>query len=145
MERVLVSLNWTFGTLFLLLALLYPALDDKFLTGSKKVVAQQTVARIAQLETRHYQVNEQYIVFSAEDMPEAIRSELGLKGPLQDDFSYDAFMADNGQLVIRAQVSPANVRSASMPPWTYTLRQGAGDRSGEGRWETLSGKKPGLF
>ncbi len=143
MERVIISLNWTCGTLLLIMALAYPALDAKFFTGSKKLVVQQRVASIAQWEANHYQTREQYILFSAEEMPDAIRDELGLK--LREDFVYDAFLADNGQLVIRAQASADAVRSGSLPPLTYILRQGAGDRSDQGSWETLSGKRPGLF
>ncbi|MBF8271216.1 MAG: hypothetical protein HW380_321 [Magnetococcales bacterium] len=145
MEKTLIPLNWTVGTLLLVIAVTYPTLDEKFFTGGKKLEVQAKVAHLAKLQTRHYQSNEQYVLFTAEEIPETLRSELGLKGPPQDDFVYDAFLAGNGQLVLRAQASPESIRNGSLPPLTYTLRQSAGGQVGEGTWEPLSGKKPGLF
>ncbi|MBF0459885.1 MAG: hypothetical protein HQL87_00665 [Magnetococcales bacterium] len=144
MERVLIPLNWACGTLLLIVALAYPMLDGKFFTGGKKLVAQERVERIAQWETNYYQTHnqDQYLLFSAEEMPEAIRDELGLR--TKDDFVYDVFL-DNGQLVIRAQASPDSIRSGSLPPLIYTVRKGANDAPSQGSWAPLSGQSPGLF
>ncbi|MBF0145965.1 MAG: hypothetical protein HQL84_08525 [Magnetococcales bacterium] len=145
MERFLVPLNMTAGTLFLVIALAYPVLDDKIFTGGKKSVVQQLVARLAQLETSYYQTHELYRTFSPENMPDDIKKELGLVGVSNAEFIYDAFLVERGQLVLRAQASPGSIRSGSLPPLIYTLRLSAGAQLGEGTWELLSGKKPGFF
>lgn len=145
MDRVIISLNWVFGTLFLAVAVAYPTLDTKFLTGAKKAVAMNRVARIAQMEESYFQSNEQYLTFAPGLMPEAFRQQLGLEAGRKKEFIYDAFMDSDGSFVIRAQAALDQVKAKVLPPLTYIYRKSVGGGKPKEAWLQLSGKEPGLL
>lgn len=132
MGRRLIAFNWIAGTLLLVMALFYPEFNERFMIASRRMLAEQMVTSIAQFERRHYATQERYVTFASNEMPEAMRDVLNLKGAAQDDFVYDAFLAEDGQLVVRAQTSPVKIRSGSLPPLTYSLRLSQLDH---GTWE----------
>lgn len=145
MEKFLIPMNWTLGTLLLVVAVVYPVLDNGFFTDGKKSVAERHVAEIAKIETTYYRRNEKYRLFSAGEMPGDIRDQLGLGGLRDRNFVYNALLDEEGVLVIRAQVATEKIKSGSMPPLTYTLRKNMSSGQSTDAWEQLSGKKPGLL
>ena len=143
-NRLIISLNWTLGTLFILLAVAYPVLDQKLLTGGKKIAAEQVVDRIAHVEERYFQMNENYLLFAPGDMPGAIQDEVGLDMSKVKDFLYDAYVEGDGTFVVRARAADSEVRSGSLPPLTYTYRKKVGLQASRS-WTGISEKTPGLF
>lgn len=147
MQQLIIPLNWTLGVLFLAVAILFPVFDDKMLTGQKKTVAEQMVERIAKIEQNHYQSRESYLLFTSDAVPQEVQEQAGLDRVRQGEFVYDVFWNDTGtDLIIRAQAATALVKRGSMPPLVYTLQRNVSTgRITQKQWQTLSGKKPGLF
>ncbi len=146
MTRFFTPLNWTLGVLFFAVAVFFPVLDEQFLTGSKRLLAEQVVDRIARQQERHYQLKETYVFFPEGAMPPAFRSELGLDGSREGDFSYAVFPdAEGRRLIIQARVTESRIRRGSLPPLTYTYSRELGTGTIKKSWSKLSGKKPGLF
>ena len=92
MEKFLIPMNWTLGTLLLVVAVALPLLENSFFADSRKSVAVRHVVKIAEIETTYYQQNEQYRLFAAGEMPGDIRDQLGLDGSDDEVFVYAAFL-----------------------------------------------------
>jgi hypothetical protein len=142
-ERLIISMNWVLGTLGLLVAVLFPILDDKFLTGMKKKATTQIVARIAQAQNESYTVSEKYHLFGVGEMPPEMQSRIGVDLVQERDFVYDAFM-EGKTLVIRAQAAPSAIISGALPPLVYVYKKPPNGKVTR-QWVPLSGKKPGLI
>ena len=142
-DRMFISLNWMLGTIGLIVAVVFPLLDGKFLTGMKKVTAEQLVHRIAKAEHELVTTNEKYVLFEAGEMPKEIQSRTAIDVVKENDFVYDAFLEDE-TLVIRARASGPQVMDGSLPPWTYLYKKTPTGKVTR-QWERLSGKKPGLI
>ncbi len=139
--RLAISLNWMFGTIFLLLALIYPVFDDKFWTGSKKKLVVQVVDQIARAENQNYQLKEQYILFAPGMMPPSIEEKVGKDISKNTGFTYEVYQDTSGDLVIKARAKSSEIKSGSLPPLVYTYAVNAGLKE----WTKLSGKESGLF
>lgn len=144
MERIFISFNWTIGTILLAVGLLFPLLDDMFLTGMVRKEAEQVVASLVRIQERHYQLNEKFVLFGPGEMPAEIQKESGQDLGAKRDFNYDVRIDGDGALVVRAQVVEKKVRSGALPPLIYYYRKLPGGQV-ERVWQSLSGKKPGLF
>ena len=146
MAGFLTPLNWTLGTLFILVAAFYPVIDDKFITGSRQTAAEQVVDRIVRVEQRHFQLNESYLLFGPGEMPPAIQDQLGLTGNQRQDYEYEVFQdAKEGTLVVRARALDARIQAGDLPPLVYTWKKNLGSGQVRRSWDRLSGKKPGLL
>jgi hypothetical protein len=144
--RAIISLNWVLGSLFFMVAVLFPALDQHLLTGQKKNNAETMVERIARWEEGEYTNKEKYTFFSDNAVSKRVRDELGF-GPIGTmDFTYSVSLADDGALMIRARASDKEIKSGGLPPLTYIYKKEiftGGEPTKE--WLKLSGKSGGLF
>ena len=142
----LIPVNWVLGFCLFAIALLYPTLDEKFLSGGRKIVAEQIVDRISRFEQRNFQLKERYVFFRPGEMPSAVQDEVGLNGSQVTDFLYEVVPGENrGSFIIRARVSAPLIKSATLPPLTYTYTRDSETNVSQGSWSKLSGKSAGLF
>ncbi|MBF0285000.1 MAG: hypothetical protein HQL51_11135 [Magnetococcales bacterium] len=144
-QRMLISLNWTIGTMLLVAALFYPVLDDKFLTGMKKKAAEQVVDRIVRLQDENYQLHERYIEFLPDALPQDFRQKMGRDLNTVDDFVYEAMVNAQGMLEVRAHAADKLIKSGDLPPLTFTYRKNPVDKQVTREWTKYSNKKPGLI
>ena len=143
--RMIISFNWTIGTLLLLFAFFYPILDEKMLTGARKDAAVQTVDRIGRGQRQYYQSHESYLAFQNSEMPKKLANNVGLNLHNDPNFIYDAFVEPNGSLVIRAQAQLARVKEGALPPLTLIYRRDKVSDKVTQEWQKLSGQPLGLF
>ncbi|MBF0180562.1 MAG: hypothetical protein HQM03_11120 [Magnetococcales bacterium] len=142
--RAIISLNWLLGTLFFIVAFGYPVLDKQLVNG-KKTTAEVIVARIAEHENRQHQLRNQYDLFREKEMPDAIRKEVGLEGNTNMEFMFSAFLAENGDLMIRARANDKAVKEGRLPPLTYLYRKASSGGTTTKEWTKLSGAQSGLW
>jgi hypothetical protein len=146
MINLLISINWVLGVCFFAIAILFPVLDQKFLSGGKKVVAEQVVDRISRLEQRNFQLQESYIFFAGGQMPPSIRDEIGLSSTEATDFVYEVYQGKNREaFIIKARVSDKLIKQSTLPPLVYTYTRDPESNISKGSWGRLSGKTAGLF
>jgi hypothetical protein len=142
----MIPINFVLGACFFIVAVVYPTLDKKFLSGSEKIAAEQVVDRISRFEQRNFQLKEQYVFFAAGKMPSNMREEIGLSSLKATDFVYEVFKGDGkDSIVIRATVSDKLINEAALPPITYTYIRDPEANIAKGNWGKLSGKTVGLF
>lgn len=141
--RQMTSLNWALGTLAIILAVLYPMLDAKFLVGSMKNVAEQQVDQIVKMEDTFYARSERYITFESSDMARGFE-QLNLSVNAED-FDYSVHESVGGGLLVQAVARDKKVKSGALPPLKYIYTRSAEDKSVSKKWLRLSGKKYGIL
>lgn len=139
--RILISLNWLLGTVFLFAAVFYGFID-KTISRADTAVIEQTVANIVKAQTGEYATGNRYVTFRGTDYVRGF-NELGLSAPTDDNVIYEAVDGGDGVLQIVARVRPIAVSKESMKPLVYTatMRNGASDSA---EWLPLSNTERGL-
>jgi hypothetical protein len=144
MIRIFTSLNWVFGTLAIVAAVLYPTLHEKFYLVAIRAVVETNVKKIAIVEAAQYQTRERYLYFSSEPrkFEAAMKSlEVGIEA---GEFDIQAYSSENDALVIRAITSLDTMKSGWSPPMMYEYKINRHGDEGSGKWATFSDATPGL-
>ncbi|MGN7610459.1 hypothetical protein ACQZV8_00050 [Magnetococcales bacterium HHB-1] len=142
--RLWISLNWLLGTIFFGVALLYPFIDNQFISGQRLRSAERLVDAIFRQEKLYFTQTERYRLFGPGEMPEDFRDKVGLHAQAEQNFVFDAYNRD-GYFIIRARVSPQRLRDGTLPPAEYLFKKNLSTGKVERSWTRLSDKKPGLI
>ena len=144
MIRIFTSLNWVIGTLAIVAAVLYPALQEKIYLGPLKYTVETNVRKIATVEAAKYQTLGRYIYFSSEP----VKFESAMKSLVVDieagEFDIQAFPTEKDALVIRAITSLDTMRKGWLPPMMNEYKINRPGETGAGKWTAFSNAKPGV-
>lgn len=139
--RILVSINWLLGTVFLFVAIFYSFIDQT-IDKADFAVIESTMANIAKAQTGEYATGNRYVTFRADEWVAGF-GKLNLTVPDDKNVLYEAVDADDGVLLIVARVKPMAVSQASMKPLVYTVTMKNGTVVSK-KWQKLSNVKRGL-
>lgn len=135
MERILVSINTALGTLLVVLALVYPWLDQALISGAKTAVVEEYVSRIMQEERAYFQANTQFILFGSGDPAKFPNHTVTLsEAERETGFVFDAYREQDGTLVVRAMPSEQGLRSGSVQPKMYVIKYDPFSNKEEKSW-----------
>lgn len=146
MTRTLTSLCWMFGTLALVLAVIYPFITNMVVVQPARQELQGLVNNVVKAELIHFSEKNRYVYF-APDPASLSRAQGDLNGIQIDSPSFvvEAFGSLETPLIVRAVTRSTAMDQDGLPPlmYTYTIPKGAAE--GQGVWAPLSGEKPGLL
>ncbi|PCI40847.1 MAG: hypothetical protein COB46_05965 [Rhodospirillaceae bacterium] len=146
MARILTSLSWVFGTLALIMAVMYPYVINMVVVQPARQELQSLVNTVVKAQLIHFSENKRYVYF-APDPVQVNRAQRDLKGIQIDapSFSVEAFGSLNTPLIVRATTRSTAMNQDGIPPlmYKYTIPKGAA--VGQGEWVQLSGEEPGLL
>ncbi|MGB0684164.1 MAG: hypothetical protein ACPGOV_15770 [Magnetovibrionaceae bacterium] len=146
MLRVITSLNWVLGAFAIVLALIFPYINQAVVISYMKTEGEAVVEALADGQNATYEVNNKYIYFTSET--NAVKSAMSnLNVDVSDSgyFKIAAYPTDEAALVIRAVTDPSALRDGWVPATAYEyVIKNPGD-TGKGEWISYSSQSPGLF
>ena len=154
LARLVTSLNWTLGSLALILAFAGPQLLDTFLYPVEKTGAVKAAKQIAEGQNAYFALHKRNLEFTrytAKQVLPNLNVQLNLE---LTNYDYDGFYADDGSYTIRAVTRPRMLRPSSSILPSYisvgVYRQvlpppDGGKSEKKSGWLKLSGKKSGIL
>ncbi|MBF0131986.1 MAG: hypothetical protein HQL75_05305 [Magnetococcales bacterium] len=145
MIQRLTTLNWVVGTVFFLVAIVLPILDQEIFEKDRRDDVEKIVKKLLDLEQDHYKKHGTFIYFAPGKMPDDIRTALELPKPDNPDFAYEVFASNDGaglRLNIHAHASNDAIKAGQLPAITYALVWD--NKSPVGQWD-LPVHKYGIF
>jgi hypothetical protein len=143
MERLLIPINWTVGTLALILALVWPFLNTRINIPAIRAEAEGTVKLLVDAERQIYYMQRPFVLFSDSALPPELASKVTISNVSRYD--YEAFINPKGQLVLRAYTKPPEVLKGSIIPGVYEFIMDSGGAIRSGQWWGLSDSQRSLF
>ena len=154
LARLVTSLNWTLGSLALILAFAGPQLLDTFLYPVDKAGAVKATKQIAEGQNAYYALHKRNLEFTRYTAKQTLPN-LNVQLDLElTNYDYDGFYAEDGSYAIRAVTRPRMLRpSSSILPsylsvgvYRHVLPPPDGGKSEKkSGWLKLSGKKSGIL
>ena len=154
LARLVISLNWTFGSLALILAFAGPKLMDTFLYPVNKAEAVKAAKQIAEGQNAYFALHKRNLEFTRYTAKQVLPNtnvQLNLE---LSNYDYDGFYADDGSYAIRAVTRPRMLQpSSSILPSYLSVGvyhqvfppPNGGKSEKKSGWLKLSGKKSGLL
>ncbi len=152
--RLITSLNWTFGSLALVLAIAGPKMIDAFFSRVNDTEAINATAQIADGQRAYFALHKRNLEFSRYTA-DRILPNLNVQLNLQlSNYDFDGFYSEDGAYIVRAATRPQTLggRDGVLPSYRSVriyrrvLNKPEGGNSDEQTgWLPLSGKKAGIL
>ena len=154
LARLVISLNWTLGSLALIFAFAGPQILDTFLYPVSKAGAVKAAKQIAEGQNAYFALhnrNLEFTRYTARQVLPNLNVQLDLE---LTNYDYDGFYADDGSYAIRAVTRPRNLQpSSSLLPSYLSVGvyhqvlppPDGGKFEKKSGWVKLSGKKSGIL
>jgi hypothetical protein len=143
MERLLIPINWTVGTLALIISLAWPFFNTRMNIPAIRAEAEGTIKLLADAERQLHDMQRPFSLFTDSALPPELLSKVGI--PNDSRYNYEAFVNPKGQLVLRAYTKPPEVLKGRIIPGVYEFVMDGAGAIGSGQWWGLSGLQRSPF
>ena len=143
MERLLISINWTVGTLALLIGLVVPFLNTRMFIPAARSEAEGTIQLLASAERQLHDLQRPFVLFTESALPAELSHLVSL--PQEKRYDYEAFINERGHLVLRAYTKPSEVLKGRLNPGVYEFIMDGSGVISDGRWLGASTSRRSLF
>ncbi|MEO5369647.1 MAG: type IV pilin protein [Magnetococcus sp. DMHC-1] len=117
MQRWIISLNWTLGSLLFIAAVAVPLLRDWLWLPTNRKAAEMAVDQLKQAEDRYFGEKQRYLLFPSGHIPGELSNQVGT-----GRYQLGASVSSDGSLVLSARPLGSDIQSGVLPADVFELR-----------------------